>query len=382
MSYNPDSYDGYGCMPTLFTKTANGALNQWTVKATGKYVCVRWGQAEGQLQTATVEATPKNIGRANETTAEQQAVLEAISQWKKKCKKKYYPSREEAKARGKPKAMLANNGKDAKKLVEKLHQGADVQPKLDGLRCLAYRTADGKVVLQSRGNDEYDVAHIQEALAPFMGGNILLDGELYIHGTSLQTITSLVRRPQDESVQLVYCIYDFVVLDDAGLEFEWERRRACMEQWFGQSRQGGLLAVVQSLQTVKVSSLKEVMLWHDEFVKVGYEGAIIRLPKGKYRFGYRSRELLKWKNFQEAEFPIVGFTNGKGKFEHYPIFKCRTGEGVEFDVMPKGTDVERRQMLVDAPSFIGKDLTVRFFDWTDDRVPHFPVGIAIRKKGT
>jgi ATP-dependent DNA ligase len=382
MTYDPDSYTGEGCMPTLFTKTANGAINQWTVKAEGRMVVARWGQVGGKLQETSVEAKPKNIGRANATTAEQQAVLEAISQWKKKCKKKYFLTPDEASAPVAPRAMLAKSGKEAKKLEEKLAEGADVQPKFDGLRDMVWRNPEnGNLVLQSRGNDTYDVAHIRDALAPFLQGRVMLDGELYIHGVSLQTITSLVRRPQEASLQLVYCVYDMVELTD-GAEKPWSERREHLAAWFSQARQAGLPICIQPVQTERVHTIAEVEQWHDAFVAAGYEGAIIRLPGGKYRFGHRSSELLKWKKFQDAEFTIVNFTNGKGKFEHYPIFRCRTEEGMEFDVMPKGTDAERRQMLKDAMGFIGKQLTVRFFDWTDDRVPHFPVGIAIREPGT
>jgi hypothetical protein len=35
-------------------------------------------------------------------------------------------------------------------------------------------------------------------------------------------------------------------------------------------------------------------------------------------------------------------------------------------------------MLSDAPNLIGKSLTVRYFEMTDDNIPRFPVGVSIR----
>lgn len=383
-SYDPESYQGQGTMPTLYTKAADGSVGEWTVWSIGDEVCTEWGKVGGKMQQSSFKCEAKNVGRANATTPEQQAILEAISQWKKKRKKKYFLTSEEASAPKAPRPMLAKSGKEAKKLEEKLEEGADVQPKYDGLRCLIWRkdedTDDGHITLQSRGNDEYNVQHIEWALLPFLSSDIVLDGELYAHGVSLQTITSLARRPQEDSVQLTYVIYDFIRKQQP--DMEWRQRWEELKSWHASLRSMGLEDCIQLAQTEHVRSVADVERWHDAFVQAGYEGAIIRFSHGRYRFGYRSSELLKWKKFQDAEFPIVGYTNGKGKFSEFPVFRCVTGEGRGFDVMPMGTEEQRRQMLIDAPNFIGKQLTVRFFDWTDERIPHFPVGVAIRPEGT
>jgi DNA ligase-1 len=132
-------------------------------------------------------------------------------------------------------------------------------------------------------------------------------------------------------------------------------------------------------QTSYAKDEAEVRHYHDEFVKLGYEGAIIRLSDGLYRFGYRSSELLKWKEFMEDEFLIVGWTTGKGKFTQVPIFTCVTKQGKEFEATPRGTEAERLAMLRQADALVGKKLTVRFLQWTDDGKPQHPVGVAIRE---
>ena len=49
-----------------------------------------------------------------------------------------------------------------------------------------------------------------------------------------------------------------------------------------------------------------------------------------------------------------------------------------FDVRPKGTLEERKEMLLNGESYLNKNLTVKFFELTDRGVPRFPVGISLR----
>ena len=69
----------------------------------------------------------------------------------------------------------------------------DVQPKLDGLRCMV--TADD-LVLRSRCGKTYTLPHIADQLAGILPTGAIADGELYIHGVPLQAIVSLVTRQQ------------------------------------------------------------------------------------------------------------------------------------------------------------------------------------------
>lgn len=377
MTYDPDEWGGFEPLPTLYSRTGTGATNVWKCWVEGCYVHVEWGQLDGAMQQGSFACSPKNTGRSNATTAEEQARLEAISKWKKQLKKKYSMTVEATKALNFA-PMLAKGFEDRK---TKLTYPADVQPKFDGVRCLARRDEQGYIQLMSRGKDPYSVAHIAEALGAFVSGDEVLDGELYIHGEKLQNIVSLVKRPQEGSSALTYCVYDIISMSNLQVQ-SWAERRKALQRWFDFSRPAGLPEFIQMVQTVTVNSEEEVRYYHDEFVKLGYEGAIIRLHDGLYRFGYRSSDLLKLKAYQDAEFPIIGYTQGKGKFANVPIFKCRTADGKEFDVVPKGTEEERYDMLKNAKKLIGEDATVRFFSYSLDGIPTFPVMVCVREKGT
>lgn len=377
-------------LPRLYSKTATGAINVWQCWTEGPYVVTTWGQIDGKMQTSRFECEPKNVGRSNATTAEEQAIKEAEALWKKQKKKKYFETLEAAEEGkgGRLKPMLAQKWEDHK---HKVKYPATMQPKLDGVRCFAF-WKEGDVYLQSRGGDPYEMEHVKKVLRFSLPRGMVLDGELYSHGVSLQTLNSLVRRPRypmpEAALQTVattelfsdavtYCVYDATQSSKAGPS--WPTRMRWLSTFFESSHLPP--HAVWPVPSVTVTDEVGVRSTYEGFIQAGYEGAMIRTHEGTYRFGYRSPHLLKMKEWQDAEFRIVGWTIGKGKFSQVPIFKCITNEGKEFDVAPKGTEEERKQMLSQAPHLVGKLLKVKFFDWTNDRIPHFPVGLGVRDAG-
>jgi DNA ligase 1 len=391
MTYNPDYWDGKGKLPTLYSRTATGAVNEWVCWTEGKSVVVEWGQHGGTLQTAKFACEPKNEGRSNATTAKEQARLEAISKWKMQVRKKYFESMEEAAkgpklrpmlAKDFPKVLLVDGSllpikKRPKKTVQ---YPVSVQRKYDGVRCLAYW--DGtKVMLHSRGGKIYDVEHIRAVVGKILEPGEMLDGELYVHGLSCQKITSLVKRPQKQSLQLTFCVYDKVNLLAEHPEI-WEVRKEKLANWFyWATKRADLDPRIVEVETCTADCEQEVKRLHDLFVTEGYEGAIVRLPFGEYRVGYRSPNLLKYKAFDDAEFKLTGFRKGKGKCKDVPIFECTMKNGRTFDVTPRGTDAVRAELLRTASSLMGQKYTVRYFGFTDEGIPRFPVGIGVREKG-
>ena len=75
--------------PRLYKPTKTGATQICDISVEGANVLTTFGQLEGKLQTSIDTCSPKNVGRANATTAEQQAILEAKSKFAKKVKSGY-----------------------------------------------------------------------------------------------------------------------------------------------------------------------------------------------------------------------------------------------------------------------------------------------------
>ena len=361
-------------LPTLYHTGRTGAIYSWRIWCEGDEIVTEYGQTDGQKQIARKKATPKNEGRAKATTAKEQALLEAAAMHKHKLDRKYSETPEEAQAQ----VFLPMLAHDYTKRGEKAGFPLYAQEKYDGTRCLAY-LEDGQVQLMSRGGKPYFARHISSSLQKLfdskaVASSTIFDGEIYQHGVGFQTISKLIKKQRPESVNLEYHIYDVPIIEDTA-DFIWEERNKFLEQ-LGKKFTKPLVAVKSEL----VHSMDDIKGFQAQALLAGFEGTILRTPKGVYEFGYRSPSLLKFKEFLDQEYEIIDFTEGVGKYSGAVIWICKTQEGKRFKVVPRGTLDEKRDWFAHAPDYIGELLTVRFQETTDDGIPRFPVGWGIRDK--
>jgi DNA ligase-1 len=139
-----------------------------------------------------------------------------------------------------------------------------------------------------------------------------------------------------------------------------------------------LYPFVYRLITEECKTKAELKGFHDRFVAEGKEGLIIRNKTGLYQLAARSKDLQKFKEFEDAEFTVVEYTDGVGSEKGLVIWVCETEDKKKFSVRPRGTHEERAELFNDADSYVGKKLTVRYQELTEDGIPRFPVGIAFR----
>ena len=260
----------------------------------------------------------------------------------------------------KTKAMLAH-----KYNPDKADYPAFIQPKLDGVRCLF--TAKG--AFSRAGNQFMNVDHIEQALKPFFAKNptAVLDGELYNHGLKddFEKIISLVRKkkPTDvdkaEAAELVqYHMYDVATMTiatyvDRFLFLQSEpsfRDKSCL----------------QITETKMAIDFDDALTKHKKYLKLGYEGSIYRTPSGKYK-GTRSWDLMKFKDFHDAEATIINYEVGKGKREGTlgkfimededgNVFGCPPGKGYDYKGMA--------DLLENIHDYIGQVATFTYFQRT------------------
>lgn len=356
--------------PVLYSKGKKGEIRFWKVWTEGAEIVTEHGVVDGKTQQARKTAKAKNIGKKNETTPQEQAINQANSMWQKQIDKGYFESIEKAENTEVFLPMLASKFEDKK---HKLSYPCCVQPKLDGVRCLAY-WEDDKVKLMSRAGKPYDVEHIRSACEQFLGKRQVFDGEIYIHGTPLQDINSLVKKPQEDSQALEYWIYDTFYRHN--LDLDWNTRLTELEVLY--KLKGFTESPLKKVPWGLVSEESLIRKAEHYWVEAGYEGAIVREFSAPYEIGKRSNYLLKVKSFMDEEFPIVGFKEGEGKFSGCVIWECETKEGRRFHATPKGTMKQRAEWYQNGERYIGKLLTVKFFQYTNDMIPQFPVGLAIR----
>ena len=373
-------------LPTLYGRATTGKIKMWkaTVTKLGDgtaYLEVEHGYLDGkkQLDSRMIEEG-KNIGKANETTPYEQACSEARSSFNKKKDEGYAEAIDDIKdeSAGFFLPMLAQKWQDH---AAKIKFPAVVQPKYDGFRCLA-KKEDGVVYLWSRKGKMLDVpTEIKEELGKILQEGECTDGELYRHGWGFQRIASAIKKRGTDTSGLHYYIYDNPVLN---LSFK-ERfmSRWCDAATWEMASVENPLSVpeterIKIVPTIQVLTKDALGLMESRCIEVGFEGLMVRNLSGLYQFKNRSYDLQKVKQFEDAEYEIIGGKEGQGRESGMAIFKCKTDSGIEFDVRPKGTMEERAMMWKNLASYIGKPLTVKFQGLTDDGRPRFPVGLHIR----
>ena len=351
----------------LYHMDKNGGLRIWGVTVVDDNIITQYGVVGGKMQIASKKATPKNVGTKAETTGHEQAIKEAESMHKYRLKRKYSTTPDKARLPSEL-PMLAH------KYAEKPHKvvwPCGLQRKLNGLRCTA-RCEDGEVTLYSRAGLVLNVPHICEELS-WMDDSVILDGELYVHGVPLQTINSWIPKPgqsmKEETSQIEYHLYDAPYSDTVTWLFRHRYLNKIKESEH-----------VKVEETYQVSNEEEAYAMVDAFLGEGYEGGMLRNWDGLYDWGHRSSDLLKIKKFDDEEFEVVGYQEGKGKDKGKVTWICLNNDGTDetFKARPRGTMEERAEWFKNGDDYLGKLLTVRFHGRTNKNIPFIPVGIVFR----
>lgn len=329
----------------------------------------------------------KNIGRANETKPLEQAKLEVQSRIKKQLDKGYVtvkPLWSDAVTNqlGQLKPMLAQ---PLDKVVKQLQfDCAYAQPKLDGFRCLAHRGEGDQLIMYTRNGKEITtLPHIRDRLLQMMHPGDHFDGELYLHGTPLQTIASWVKRAQPESAQIEYHVYDKVQEEPFVLRQNVLKQRFEFIENSGNAFHEEHPNIVTMVETEAVVAMDRVLELFDHWRALGYEGAILRWGKAPYHDGKRSKHLVKIKKFADDEFEVVDIVPGKtislnGNSVTPGIAVCKMLHGKQFRCPLPGDMQERQRTLEDKETYLGKQLTVKFANLTPDGIPFHPIGLRWR----
>ncbi len=252
-----------------------------------------------------------------------------------------------------------------------------IQPKLDGVRCLF--TKDG--AYSRTGKQFKNLAHIELALISFFKQNpdVILDGELYNHKlkNDFEKIISLVRKQKptaddrlDAQHLVQFHVYDYF----DGVKYDSYKTR--MQQLVTSDIYD---AQIKYVPVKLVDSYNYARDIHAEFLDQGYEGSIIRLD-GLYKHG-RSYDLMKFKDFSDAEAIIIGYEEGKGKRTNtVGKFLMIDDEGVEFGCPPgKGYNYnDLSNMLLNISDYIGQRATFTYFQRTKANSYRHPLFKCIR----
>lgn len=395
----------------LLGKASTGKFRWWqiewdenTYKEGIGYELIRtYGQVHGKITTAP--SIYVLHGKAKRTTKEQ-ALLQFNSEVKKQLDKGYkevpkhpneYSESELQEIYGDVKVregatvkpMLAKQEKDIKnrKIFDNKWY---ISRKVNGVRCLIY--FDGKNIrTASRGATNYDIAIIHIIQHPILEEffknhpDAILDGEVFKKDWSLNKISGICRSQKtvNDGKDLQFYWYDIV-----DLEQSFSERWKIMQEWSKELQLSNFDPYkyfsdsdlhIQFLPQELISGFENMKKLHDEWVKEGWEGAVIRNPDSVYKPGSRGNDWIKIKVYQDAEYPIVGLSEGLR--DEDMCFILETPNGQRFNCKPIG-DREQKQWYRDhIDELVGKNLTIKYFEMSGvegSEIPQQPIGICVR----
>jgi len=250
-----------------------------------------------------------------------------------------------------------------------------IEPKLDGIRCLAV-VESGETKIFTRAGKL--ITNFDNTLGRELAqlGDGCYDGE--IMSNDFTDLMRQVYRKQNVDVSDVYLgLFDYIPLQ------AWKSKQgklSCKERFTILSERlrthdlDYLRLVTRAVCEADYNLIKE---YHDKFVEVGYEGAMIKDVTALYCFG-RDWSVMKFKAFFDADVPITALLEGTGKHSGKLGSFVVDYKGVEVRVGSGLTDDLREQIWSDKATHIGRTIEVRYQEETPDGSLRFPTFVCFR----
>lgn len=262
-----------------------------------------------------------------------------------------------------------------------------ISRKLDGVKALFYW--DGKEIhTASRGGEHYDYSTVHlrtnPALLAFFKENptIILDGELFVRGKTLQQISGAARMEKNayDCDWLQYWIYD--CYDSSNIDMPAKDRYT--DILINKLNKSNGIFVYMGIDDDEISDSIRILHheyvtgWdnmkalHDKWVAEGFEGAVITDPSKPYKVGSRCNNLIKIKQYKSEDFKVIGYKLGLRGSEDM-TFTCELEDGRTFEAMPVGNrEIKAEYVENFETKYKGHKAECTFFNYSDDGIPTQP----------
>ena len=260
---------------------------------------------------------------------------------------------------------LANKYFDRADKVDFTTQDWWASRKCDGVRCIAIKK-DGKVKFYSRQQKEFlTLGVLKKILENVPEDNFALDGELCIvdlfGNEDFISIVKLVRRKDFTITNPFYQVFDKLTLNElynGGGRVLSERlvdlRDFCV-------RNNDLMEKnIKMLKQTRVENMEVFNDLYDEAKSNNWEGLMIR--RDVCYEGKRTNNLLKVKDFMDAEFEVIGYEVGEMRFNE-------NGKQVTRNVLTNVT-IDYKGNKVGVGSGFSKQERVHYAEHPEDIVGH------------
>ena len=289
-----------------------------------------------------------------------------------------------------PKPMLAKQADKvtSKKIFDKVWIASR---KIDGLRASIYMGLDNKLHTSSRGAMNYDAAMYQILNHPELirlfneNPGIILDGECYHHGYSLQQLSGIARTQKTAVDYDILQFYWYDIVDpNSTFDERWSYMQDLRDQFeFGFDPEKEFKRDELRIQFVpqeEVTGWDNIMKLHNQYVSEGWEGVVVRDPDKVYRPNGRTNDMIKVKLYKSEEFLVTGYELGLRGIEDM-VFTLVTKDGIPFKAKPHGDRAQKDWYVENFETeCLNKYATVKFFYLSDTGCPLQPSVSNIRIK--
>ena len=276
---------------TLYCTDKNNNIREWNIQVKNKdtfsEIIISHGVYKGQQIVKTIKIeSGKNRGKKNETTHFEQAISEATSKWTKKKDTNNYTTQlnlttetkenqiqQSIEIISKLTPMLAH---DYTKFKHKVQFPCYIQRKYDGYRLLYNNITHD---MYTRSGKKYTILYNTTLHKQLIEMNLPFDGELYCHNDFNFELYGVLRKKQLTSKdkllldKLQYHVYD---LNMPIIPYEIRMTHLQQENYNYTSSK------IVLVSSILCQNHNDIKTYHDQFVKEGYEGSIIRNRSGIY----------------------------------------------------------------------------------------------------
>ena len=261
-----------------------------------------------------------------------------------------------------------------------------ISRKLDGVKSLFYYK-DGEIHTASRGGTDYDYStgHLRTcpSLVEFFKRNptIILDGELFVRGKSLQQISGAARMEKNayDCDWLQYWIYDCYDMSNPEMiaKDRWDFLVKELNHENGvfiycSPSDDEIKDSIRLLHHETVIGWDNMKALHDKWVSEGFEGAVITDPSKPYKPGAKCNNLIKIKEYKSEDFKVIKYELGLRGSEDM-TFICELEDGRTFAAMPVGNRETKAEYVENfEEKYKGHKVECTFFNYSDDGIPTQP----------
>ncbi len=362
--------------PTIYKRTKTGATQCWFITVEDNKFYTTEGQLGGAMSVSKpTYCTGKNRGKANETSDEQQALIEAEAKMRKKIEGKYTLNIDKIDT-----CCTYFDPQLAHKFIEykeDVKWPALASTKIDGMRMVNVLGA----TTSRNGKNIVSCPHIGNALIPFFTKYPvgMVDGEIYANNEYFEDIMSIVKKTKPTPEDLIESeakaklwVFDGIIDDpNEGFTTRFKKVKDAILETVAPEH----LKYFVFVDNVAVNNEAELMAEHDKYVALGFEGVMLRYDNAPYKNG-RTSLLLKYKLFFDDEFELLDIQEGTGNDAGIASrIVVRLKDGTTSEAGIKGTNKFTAKLLIERAKYINKKVTVRYQGFTKEGKLRFGVAI-------